>query len=130
MEKNIGEIISLIESNKDKIGIVDGNFTKLKKKFASEPEIQRLQSLMTATFADLRKNFAWSAVTANELTALKDFIAWDISEVPEDLVIKLETLKDIQTQEYNEQRAMYWLDSDIQQKTWFSGLWDFLSQLK
>jgi hypothetical protein len=32
-EKNITEIIKLIEDNKDKIGAVDGRLTKLYKKF-------------------------------------------------------------------------------------------------
>jgi hypothetical protein len=73
--KNIDEIISLINKNKDKIGAVDGRYTQLAKKFRSEPDIQKLQTLMTGTFAGLRKNFAGSAVTATELEALEDFIA-------------------------------------------------------
>jgi hypothetical protein len=62
---------------------------------------------MTATFADLRKNFAGSAVTSEELEALKDFVAGSINEGPENLITKLQTLKEMQTNEYNDQRSMY-----------------------
>lgn len=132
--KNIDDIIKLIENNKNKIGAVDGRYTQLAKKFKSEPDIQKLQTLMTATFADLRKNFAWSAVTATELTALEDFIAWSTKEVPENLITKLQTLKDIQTGLYNDQRSMYGIQdtSKLQSKTKFSwsSLTDILSKLQ
>lgn len=62
---------------------------------------------MTGTFANLRKNFAGSAVTATELTALADYIAGDVTEVPENLVTKLTTLRDMQKESYNQQRSMY-----------------------
>jgi hypothetical protein len=131
--KNIDEVIKLIDANKDKIGAVDWRYTQLAKKFKSEPDIQKLQTLMTATFADLRKNFAGSAVTSTELTALEDFIAWGIPEVPENLITKLQTLKDIQTALYNDQRSMYWVPNvkTIEAKSklnWFS-LADILSKL-
>jgi uncharacterized protein YqgV (UPF0045/DUF77 family) len=47
MTRNIDEIVRLIEANKDKIGAVDGRYTELVKKFGSEKDIQRLQTLMT-----------------------------------------------------------------------------------
>jgi hypothetical protein len=109
------------------------------KKFGSEKDIQRLQTLMTWTFADLRKNFAGSAVTSTELWALKDFIAWSISEVPENLVTKLQTLKEMQTNEYNDQRSMYGIQDTktikVQSEAkniipWVSGGMQFLEELK
>lgn len=132
--KNINEIISLIEKNKDKIGIVEGNFTKLGKKFAWDADIQKLQTLMTGTFANLRKNFAGSAVTSTELDALKDYIAGDITEVPENLITKLETLRDMQKYEYDQQRSMYDLPNtkalSAKKKLGWASLMDIISILK
>ncbi len=132
--KNINEIISLIEKNKDKIGIVEGNFTKLGKKFAGDADIQKLQTLMTGTFANLRKNFAGSAVTSTELDALKDYIAGDITEVPENLITKLETLRDMQKYEYDQQRSMYDLPNtkaiSAKKKLGWASLMDIISILK
>ena len=106
-EKNITEIIRLIDNNRDKLGAVDGRLAKLTKKFKNEPEVQRLNTLMTGTFANLRKNFAGSAVTSTELEALADYIAGDIKEQPDNLITKMSTLLDMQKNQYVNQREQF-----------------------
>jgi hypothetical protein len=56
---------------------------------------------MTSTFANLRKNFAGSAVTDSELKELQEYITGDIKEQPDNLIAKLETVLDIQKTEFD-----------------------------
>jgi hypothetical protein len=56
---------------------------------------------MTATFANLRKTFAGSAVTESELKALQEYISGDIAEQPDNLIQRLQTVLDIQRTEFD-----------------------------
>ena len=72
--KDTKRLDELISKNPDKIWAFDWNVTQFMKKFRDEPEIQELQTLLTMNQADIRKKFAWSAVTPTELKALEDYI--------------------------------------------------------
>jgi deoxyxylulose-5-phosphate synthase len=51
-------LVSLINANKDKIGAFDGNVNDFLNKFKSDPQYQKLKTILTMTQADTRKFFA------------------------------------------------------------------------
>ena len=98
----------LIAKNPDKIWKFDGNVTEFMKKFKNEPEIQELQTLLTMQQADIRKHFAWSAVTETELVALENYIGWKMTMQPDNLVAMLDTITKRTERQFLAQRDFFW----------------------
>ena len=97
-------LVSLINANKDKIGAFDWNVNDFLNKFKSDPQYQKLKTILTMSQADTRKYFAGSAVTATEMDALKDFIGGKTTMTPENLVTILETIKEDRNNTFETQR--------------------------
>lgn len=93
-------MVSLIEKNKDALGKVAGNVEKTKKLFASNPEFQKMQTILEKIQADERKYFAGSAVTATEMEALKNFIGGNVTDNPDNLITQLKTLHSLNEDEF------------------------------
>lgn len=126
-------LVSLINTNKDKIGAFDWNVNDFLNKFKSDPQYQKLKTILTMSQADTRKFFAGSAVTENEMNALKDFIGGKTTMTPENLVTILETIKEDRNNTFETQRRglMPPKTQAVQAKKklgWFS-LTDILSKL-
>ena len=106
-KENTERLISLIENNKDKVGIFDGNIEKWKGKFKDTPVYNEITTLLQMTQAERRKRFAGSAVTETEMKALENFIGGTATMTPEKLLTMLRTVQDKTDREYNAQRALY-----------------------
>lgn len=108
MTKEFWEIRILIDKNRDKIGAVDWRLDNLYKKYWDIGEIQRLRTLMTGSLAELRKNFAWSAVTETELKALADYVSAGVIDNPDNLIEQFTTIRDMTKNTFLSQRAQFW----------------------
>jgi hypothetical protein len=101
------KVINLVNKNRGKIWAIPWRITDLKKIFVDVWDYQELQSSMTWLLAQLRKNFAGSAVTQSELDALADYVSWKTTENPYNLITKLSSLHDKSTTDYWNQRIKY-----------------------
>jgi len=112
-QNRINKIVWLIQKNTDKIGAFDGRFTDLLKKVKDEPEYQELKTLLTMSQADIRKFFAWSAVTDTEMAALADFIGGWTNMTPNNLITQLRTIQEDVKNNYWFQRQVYWMGGNM-----------------
>ena len=110
---------NLIANNPDKIGAFDWRVNEFMRKFKDYPEMQELQTLLTMNQADIRKYFAWSAVTDSEMTALVDYIGWNTKMTPNNLLTMLNTIKNRTESLYIKQREKYWYTpKQVNRDTW------------
>jgi hypothetical protein len=115
--KRWNELINLIKNNSDKVGAFDWRVNNLIQKFKNTPDYQKIKTLLQMSQAEMRKYFAWSAVTETEMKALEDFI-WGTTKMNSwNLVTMLETLMSDRTNLYQEQRS-WLLIWDWQTPTW------------
>lgn len=105
--KRSNDLINLISNNKDKLWIVWWNKNDIIKKFEWTPDYQKIKTLLQMSQADVRKYYAWSAVTETEMKALEDFIWWKTTDNPDNLITMLKTLQEDRTNLFNSQRQ--WL---------------------
>ena len=97
-------MISLIENNKDQVGIFDGKINQWKSKFKDTPVFNEINTLLQMTQAERRKLFAGSAVTETEMKALENFIGGTATMTPEKLLTMLRTVQNKTQTEYANQR--------------------------
>ena len=115
---------NLIAKNPDKIGAFDWRVNDFMRKFKDYPEMQQLNTLLTMNQADIRKYFAWSAVTDSEMSALVDYIGWNIKMTPNNLLTMLNTIKDRTENLYIKQREKYWYTP----KATITETWEFAEE--
>lgn len=108
--KSINNLISLINNNKDNIWLISWNVNDIINKFKNTWDYQKIKTLLQMNQADVRRTFAWSAVTATEMKALEDFIGWTTKMNADNLLTILQTVQDKTTSEFLNQRAWYWFD--------------------
>jgi surface antigen len=109
--KNYSQIMDKVEKNKDKIGVLSGRWSDVKRKLAGDPELQSLVTQMTSVFAKLRKSFAGSAVTETEMAALADYINGKTNEPIDNLTAKLTGVMQGMDNEYQSARSTAGLPS-------------------
>jgi len=105
--KDVNRLRELIARNPDKIWAFEWRMSDVARKFKDEPEMQELQTLLTMQQAELRKYFAWSAVTETELEAIKDYIGWDTNMTPNNLMTMLDTIYNRTQSKYGLQRNRF-----------------------
>lgn len=103
-ENRTTQIVDIINRNSDKLGVFNGTVKDLLQKVSSDPEYQKLKTLLQMSQADTRKYFAGSAVTETEMKALQDFIGGTTKMNPQNLITQLQTLLADRKSVYNYQR--------------------------
>ncbi len=102
--KSYERLRDMMEKNKDKFGVLSGRIANVQKSIVGDYDLQKMLSEMTATFANLRKNYAGSAVTESELKALEDYVSGSNKEPLKNVIAKIETVMQRVDDEYNSSR--------------------------
>jgi hypothetical protein len=88
----IWNLTELIDKNRNRFWLAAGKVTEAKKLFAENTEIQGILTSMSKLLAEERRAFGGTAITDTEMKALSDFISWKITEQPDNLIHKLNTI--------------------------------------
>lgn len=118
--KRTNELVTLLTNNKDKVWAFDWRVNDLIKKFKDTPDYQKIKTILQMNQADMRKYFAWSAVTETEMKALEDFIWWTTKMSAWNLITMIQTLQNDRTNLFNEQRSWLSLPDTQTETTWNS----------
>lgn len=105
LNSTFGDVLEMIEKNKDKLGVASGRFSDLVKKLGGDADFQALQTRLTSAIADTRRAFAGSAVTDSEMAALENYINLNTNMKPENLVAAIGQVMNGRLNDMNEARA-------------------------
>jgi len=108
---NFGEkTIDKIQTNLNKLGIISGNYEKLKKKFVADKNFQSLSSDLTGLISEWRLKMAGSNVTEAELKFLDDLIP-TVKDNPFNAIEKIKSFQNMLLGQTNSRRSLYGLPS-------------------
>lgn len=99
------DLISMIQDNMNKMGIVQWNVNKRKRKLARDSEWQQIASKLTALVSDWRKQMAWSNVTERELQMLNELLP-AIKDNPYNAITKIQEFQDYMINSLNSTRSV------------------------
>ena len=104
------DLINTIQVNMNKMGIVQWNVNKRKRKLKNDKEWQQIASKLTALVSDWRKQMAWSNVTERELQMLNELLP-AIKDNPYNAITKIQEFQDYMINSLNSTRSVMNLPS-------------------
>lgn len=104
---NMNEINKLIPENNKDIGPISGTIADIEKKLYAKTGYQDLKTRLSMFMANARRAFGGTAVTANEMAALEDFIGGKTTMNVSNLSAMLNTVFKVNRNEYNNQQRQY-----------------------
>jgi hypothetical protein len=100
------DVTAKIQANLDKLGIIAGNYNKLKNKFVAQQNFQEIESDLTGLITEWRLKMAGSNVTETETKFLEGLVA-SVKDNPFNAIQKIRSFQKTNLEQLNAVRDNY-----------------------